>query len=104
MQARAYILFCLPFLPCSAATVSKGIVARSVDENSWATPKASAAFDTADREAFAWFRAQHLSASDELKVEWLAPDGSVALDAAYQDIPAAASLCFATRLPIAGFA
>lgn len=104
MQARAYILFCLPFLPSSAATVSKIIVTRSVDENSCSTPKAAASFDTADREAFVWFLAQRLRASDDLKVEWLAPDGSVALDAAYQDIPAASSLCFATRLPIAGFA
>ncbi|HXR24013.1 MAG TPA: hypothetical protein VN742_01540, partial [Candidatus Binataceae bacterium] len=103
MQARAYILFCLLFLHCSAATVSKIIVTRSVDENSCSTPKAAAAFDTSDREAFAWFRAQRLSASDDLRVEWLAPDGSVALDAAYRDIPAASSLCFATRLPIAGF-
>src|ERR1051326_2440825 len=104
MRARASILFCLLALPCPAATVSKIIVTRSVDENSCSTPKVASAFDTADREAFAWFRAQHLSASDDLKVEWLAPDGSVALDAAYRDIPAASSLCFATRLPIAGFA
>src|ERR1700737_2492396 len=104
MQARAYILFCLLFLPCSAATVSKIIVTRSVDENSCSTPRVAAAFDTGDREAFVWFRTQRLSASDDLKVEWLAPDGSVALEAVYQDIPAASSLCFATRLPIAGFA
>jgi len=97
MQARAYILCCLLFLPCSAATVSRIIVTRAVDENSCTTPKAAAAFDTSDREAFAWFRAQRLSASDDLRAEWLAPDGSVALDAAYRDIPAAFPLCFATR-------
>src|SRR5438876_1062057 len=99
MRARAYILLCLPFVPCSAATVSKIIITRSVDENSCSTPKAAASFDTADREAFAWFRASRLSVSG-LKVEWVAPDGGVALDAEYRDIPAASSLCLATRLPI----
>jgi len=59
--------------------------------------------DTSDREAFVWFRAQRVRAGEELKVEWLAPDGTLALDADYQDLPAAQSLCFVSRLPIAGF-
>lgn len=104
MQARAFILWCALTLSASAATVSKMVITRSVDENSCAVPKSVAALDTSDREAFVWFRAQRLRPGEELKVEWLAPDGSVVLDAAYQDLPAAPSLCFATRLPIAGFA
>lgn len=104
MQARVYILSCLVFLPCSAATVSKVIISRSVDENSCSAPKPAASLDAADREAFAWFRAQRLTTSDDLNVQWLAPDGTIALDAAYRDLPAASSLCFVTRLPIAGFA
>jgi murein DD-endopeptidase MepM/ murein hydrolase activator NlpD len=89
--------------PCSALTVSNVVVSRAVDQNSCSTPKSAAAFDMADREAFAWFRAQRLTAGDELRLEWLAPDGSVALDAVYHDLPTASSLCFASRLPIAGF-
>src|SRR5258706_12265309 len=103
MRARAYLSWCLLTIPCSALTVSNIGVPRSVDQNSCSTPKSNAAFDMADREAFAWFRAQRLTAGDELKVEWVAPDGSVALDAVYHDLPSASSLCFASRLPIAGF-
>ncbi|MGA2598433.1 MAG: peptidoglycan DD-metalloendopeptidase family protein [Bryobacteraceae bacterium] len=76
---------------------------RSVDESSCAVPKAAAVLDTSDREAFVWFRAQRVRSGEELKVEWLAPDGTVALDADYQDLPDAQSLCFVARLPIAGF-
>ena len=104
MQARAQIVFCLLCLPCGAATVSKIVVTRTVDATSCAVPKAVASFDTASREAFLWFHAQRLASEDDLKVEWVAPDGTLALEAAYHDIPAASSLCFVTRLPIAGFA
>jgi murein DD-endopeptidase MepM/ murein hydrolase activator NlpD len=94
---------CLFLIPsCSALTVSNIVVTKSVDQNSCSTPKPAAAFDLSDREAFAWFRAQRLAAGDELRLEWLAPDGSVALDAVYHDLPTVASLCFASRLPIAG--
>jgi murein DD-endopeptidase MepM/ murein hydrolase activator NlpD len=103
MRARASFLWCLLTFPSLALNVSNVVVTRSVDQSSCSTPKAVAAFDMADREAFAWFRAQRLSAGDELKVEWLAPDGSVALDAVYHDLPTASSQCFASRLPIAGF-
>ena len=103
MRASPYILTCLLSLPCYATTISKVVVSRSVDENSCSAPKPAAAFDAADREAFVWFRAQRLKRGDELKVEWVAPNGSVAQDAVYQDLPAASSVCFATRLPIAGF-
>ncbi len=103
-QAKACATcWCLLTFPSLAVSVTNVVVTRSVDQNSCSTPKAAAAFDMADREAFAWFRAQRLNAGDELKVEWLAPDGSVALDAVYHDLPAASSLCFASRLPIAGF-
>ncbi len=103
MRARTSILWCALTLSASAATVSKVVVTRSVDENSCAVPKAAGALDTSDREAFVWFRAQRVRPGEDLKVEWLAPDGTVALDADYRDLPAAQSLCFATRLPIAGF-
>src|SRR5579872_300794 len=103
MRLRVLLVLCLLAPTCFGLTVSNVIVARSVDQNSCSTPKPVASFDMADREAFAWFRAQHLSAGEEVKVEWLAPGGAVALDAVYRDLPSEPSLCFASRLPIAGF-
>ena len=108
MQARAYItrsvftlMLLAPSLP--AASVSKLLLARSVDESSCAAPHPVSRFDAGDREAFVWFRADRVRDGDSLEVQWLAPDGSIALDAPYRDVPQAASLCFASRLPIAGF-
>lgn len=102
MRACAYILCCALPLPCFAASVSKIIVSRLIDDNSCSAPKPARTFDTSDREAFVWFRAR-VTAGEELNVEWLAPDGSIAQNAVYKDLPTAPSLCFATRLPIAGF-
>ena len=104
MRARAFLLSCVLTLPCLAADVSRIIVARSVDENSCAAPKPVSSIDASAREAFVWFRAAHLQAGEELKIEWISPDGAVAQEGAYQDLPAASSLCFAARLAIAGFA
>ncbi len=104
MGVRACFLWCALTLPCSAATVSQLIVARSVNENVCVAPKAATTFDTADREAFVWFLAHRVRAAEQLQVEWIAPNGAVALLAPYQDVPAAPSLCFASRLPIAASA
>src|SRR5579859_1343122 len=103
MRLRVLLVLCLFPFACFGLTVSNVIVARSVDQNSCSTPKSSASFDLSDREAFAWFRAQHLNVGDEVKLEWIAPGGGVALDAVYRDLPSSPSLCFASRLPIAGF-
>ncbi len=53
---------------------------------------------------FFWFIAQQVRAGDELKVEWLDPDGKLAASANYESLPAAGELCLLTQLPLAGFA
>jgi len=57
-----------------------------------------------DRQAFVWFVAVQVRSGDQLRVEWLDPAGAVSTTADYGELPTAGELCFATQLPIAGFA
>ncbi len=88
----------------SAATVRRGVVSSSADENSCAAPKPAAAFPASQRQAFLWFTAERVRAGDRLRVEWLEPAGNVSQSAEYTDLPSSPALCFVTQLPIAGFA
>jgi murein DD-endopeptidase MepM/ murein hydrolase activator NlpD len=88
----------------NAATVRRGVVSSTADENSCVAPKAVSAFPASQRQAFLWFTAEHVRAGDRLRVDWLDPGGNVSQSAEYTDLPGAPSLCFVTQLPIAGFA
>jgi murein DD-endopeptidase MepM/ murein hydrolase activator NlpD len=98
----AVVFALLPIL--QAATVRRGVVSASADENSCVAPKGVAAFPASQRQAFLWFTAEHVRAGDRLRVDWLDPGGNVSQSAEYTELPSAPSLCFVTQLPIAGFA
>jgi murein DD-endopeptidase MepM/ murein hydrolase activator NlpD len=87
-----------------AATVRRAIVSTSVDEDSCIAPAATTRVDTSKRQVFLWFVAEHVRTSDRIRVEWLDPSGRLSDSSDYGDLPDAAALCFATQLPIAGFA
>jgi murein DD-endopeptidase MepM/ murein hydrolase activator NlpD len=87
-----------------AATVSRAIVSTAVDQFSCAAPAATSRVEASKRQVFLWFVAERVRAGDRLRVEWLNPSGQIADSAEYPELPDAASLCFTTQLPVAGFA
>jgi murein DD-endopeptidase MepM/ murein hydrolase activator NlpD len=87
-----------------ALTVHDGRTAAAVSEQACVAPKPVSVFQPVDRQAFVWFVALQIRAGDQLRVEWLDPSGAVSTMADYGALPNAGELCFATQLPIAGFA
>lgn len=79
-------------------------IAVSVSEQSCAVPRSAAVFQPTQRQAFLWFTAREVRASDRLRVEWVDPAGAISTAAEYSELPNASQLCFTTQLPIAGFA
>lgn len=102
-SSSATLILCLAAIPCGAVTVDKAVVAQTVDEQACVVPKAKTTFDSTAREAFLWFSVNRLHAGQELNVQWTAPDGEIALQADYRELPSVNALCLVTRLPIAGF-
>ena len=88
----------------SAATVRRGIIATEVDQESCAAPASVSHVDASKRQVFLWFVAEHVRSGDRIRVEWVDPSGAISDSADYSELPDAASLCFATQLPVAGFA
>jgi len=89
---------------CSGATISRALISTAVDQFSCTAPAATARVEASKRQVFLWFMAERVRGNDELRVEWLDPSGQVADSAVYPELPNAASLCFTTQLPVAGFA
>jgi murein DD-endopeptidase MepM/ murein hydrolase activator NlpD len=87
-----------------AITVRDSRIASSVNEQACTVPRATAVFQSTDRQAFLWFLARQVRAGDQLRIEWLDPSGAVSTTVDYGQLPDAAELCFTTQLPIAGFA
>ena len=87
-----------------ALTVQDGRTAASVSDQTCVAPKPVSVFQPEDRQAFVWFVALQVRAGDQLRVEWFDPAGALATTAEYGVLPDAGELCFATQLPIAGFA
>lgn len=87
-----------------ALSVQEGRTAASVSEQSCVEPRSVSSFQPVDRQAFVWFVALQVRAGDQLRVEWLDPQGAVSTSADYGELPTAGELCFAAQLPIAGFA
>jgi len=87
-----------------AATISRAIVSTAVDQFSCTAPAAASRVEASKRQVFLWFTAERVRAGDELRVEWVDPEGQVSDRSIYPDLPNASSLCFTTQLPVAGFA
>lgn len=106
VRAQSVLAFGLLLLAPSvqAITIRDSRIAVAVSEQSCTPPKAVGTFQPTARQAFLWFAARQVSAGDEVHVEWLDPSGAVLTAADYGEIPDATELCFATQLPIAGFA
>jgi murein DD-endopeptidase MepM/ murein hydrolase activator NlpD len=79
-------------------------ITTSVSEQSCVVPRSAAVFQPTQRQAFLWFSALMVKASDQLRVEWVNPAGAISTAVEYGELPNAPQLCFTTQLPIAGFA
>ncbi len=87
-----------------AITVRDSRIAASVSEQACTIPNKVDTLQPTSRQAFLWFAARQVRATDRLRVEWIDPAGAVSTAVDYEDVPNAADLCFTTQLPIAGFA
>jgi murein DD-endopeptidase MepM/ murein hydrolase activator NlpD len=87
-----------------AATVRQSGFGLEASEQSCALAKPTAVFEPSARQAFYRLILANVAAGDRLTIDWLDPDGAVASTAPYEQLPPAATLCFVSQLPIAGFA
>lgn len=85
-------------------TVRQSAIGATAQEQGCAITRHATTFAPSERQVFFWFVAQQVRSGDELKVEWIDPDGKVAASASYDTLPAAPELCLMTQLPLAGFA
>jgi murein DD-endopeptidase MepM/ murein hydrolase activator NlpD len=96
--------FLIAAFPIHAITVRQSAVGATASDQGCAISRQAISFAPSERQVFFWFVAQQVHAGDELKVEWLDPEGKVAASANYDSLPAAPELCLLTQLPLAGFA
>lgn len=85
-------------------TVRDSRIAASVSEQSCVVPRPVTVFQPVQRQAFLWFAARDVRASDKLRVEFINPAGELSTSVEYGELPGAPQLCFTTQLPISGFA
>ena len=90
-------------LACHGATIRQSAVSLTANEQSCTAGARATVFQPADRQAFLWFVAQQIKSGDRLTVEWLDPQGNIALATPYPELPASPAFCFLTQMPIAGF-
>ncbi len=86
-----------------AATVQQAGFGLESSEQSCSLSRPTTVFDATARQAFFRLIVGNISASDRLTIDWLDPNGTVAASVPYEQLPAAATLCFVSQLPIAGF-
>ena len=86
------------------ATVRQSGLGHEASEQSCALAKADNNFEATARQAFYRLILDNVLANDRLRIEWVDPNGAVAETVAYDQLPAARTLCFVSQLPIAGFA
>ncbi len=90
-------------LACYGVTIRQSAVSLTANERTCAAGAPAATFKPGDRQAFLWFVAERIKAGDRLTIEWLDPNGKVALATPYPELPASPAFCFLTQMPIAGF-
>ena len=105
VRARSVFAWLLILAPSARAiTVRDSRIATTVSELSCTVPQPVDTLQPTARQAFLWFAARQVRSGDQLRVEWIDPNGTVSTAADYGEVPTAPELCFTTQLPIAGFA
>ena len=86
------------------ATVQQSGFGLEASEQSCALAKPTSVFEPTARQAFYRLILTRVGAADRLTLDWVDPNGTVAVSVPYEQLPASSSLCFVSQLPIAGFA
>src|SRR4051794_28050430 len=89
-------------LPIRAVTVRRGVLSTDVSEETCSSRTAATVFKTTDRQIFLGLRATGILTSDEIRIDWVDPTGSIEQSAPYTELPAASALCFVSQLPVSG--
>ena len=97
------LLLFLLAVPASALTVDQAAVGAAADESACALSRPGPRFASTHDQVYFRFVARRIRAGERLTVEWIDPQGRVHTSAAYDQLPAASSLCFLTGLPLGGF-
>lgn len=88
----------------AATTVSQSGLGSVAHEDSCTVTGPTAAFSSTTPQIFLRFVLAGVRAGEQVTVDWLDPAGKVAASAPYDQLPAAASLCLLTQIPVGGFA
>ena len=88
----------------NGATVQQSGFGLEASEQSCALAKPTFVFEATARQAFYRLILANVASTDRLAIDWVSPSGVIAVTVPYDQLPAAASLCFVSQLPIAGFA
>ncbi len=87
-----------------AATLRQpAALGKNANENNCTVQPRADTFAATDAEVFVAFQADRVAAGETLRIDWVAPSGEVASSIPYDGLPKAASLCFVSHLPVAGF-
>ncbi len=88
----------------AALTVREPALGRNANENTCTVSQPSTRFQASHAEIFVAFRATGVAQGETLQIDWISPSGESASSIPYEGLPRAASLCFVSHLPVAGFA
>jgi murein DD-endopeptidase MepM/ murein hydrolase activator NlpD len=86
-----------------SAAVREPVIGRGVNENTCAISGRTVSFKSTDAQIFVAFLASGVRQGESLRMDWVSPAGEVVSSAPYEGLPRAASLCFVSHLPVAGF-
>ena len=104
LPLRFFFTFLAALAAARAASVQQSGLALEASEQSCALTKPATTFEATARQAFYRLILTKVAATDRLTIDWVDPNGMVSVTVPYDQLPAAASLCFVSQLPIAGFA
>lgn len=94
---------CLTFGAFGGTLRQPGVGKNAIEQSCLLTGSTDT-FAASDPQAYITFFLDRVIAGESLKIEWVTPSGEISSSVPYESLPRAASLCFVSHLPIAGFA
>lgn len=102
-SARLGLAILLTAVTAFAASVRESTTAATASDSSCAVSAPSGTFRAEQPQIFFRFVARSIRPSDQVRVDWVNPEGQVELSTPWTGLPSAQSLCFLTQMPLAGF-
>lgn len=88
----------------AALNIGEPALGRNANEGACTVSQPSTRFQASHAEIFVAFRATGVTQGETLQIDWISPSGEAISSIPYEGLPRAASLCFVSHLPVAGFA